>query len=95
MRDSLAIQEVHERPEHAICVLSHGGPGVGRCIPRAPHLAQDVGHLSNTLINPHLETTHVPTVQPPTLPRHTLSLEQHQLFDPTPASSWCSSSRDS
>lgn len=29
------------------------------------------------------------------LSRHTLSLEQHQLFGPTPAHLWCSPSRDS
>ncbi|KAF3821282.1 hypothetical protein GH733_011435 [Mirounga leonina] len=84
---SLAIQEVHERPQHTICILSHRGPGVGGRVPWAPHLAQDVSHLSNTLINPHLKTTHAPTVQP-SLPRQTLSLEQRQLFSPTPAYSW-------
>lgn len=66
---SLAIQEIHERSQHTICILSHRGPGVGGCIPRAPNLAQDLSHLSNTFINPYLEATHVPTVEP-SLPPH-------------------------
>jgi hypothetical protein len=75
---SLAIQEVHERSQHTICILSHRGPGVRGCIPCAPNLAQDVSHLSNTFINPHLEATHMPTVQPSLFP--TLTVEQQQQF---------------
>lgn len=52
---SLAIQEIHERSQHTICILSHRGSGVRGCIPCAPYLAQDVSHLSNTLVDPHLE----------------------------------------
>lgn len=66
---SLAIQEIHERSQHTVCILSHRCPGIGGCIPCAPNLAQDVSHLSNAFINPHLEATHVPTVQP-SLPPH-------------------------
>lgn len=75
---SLAIQEVHERSQHTVCILSHRGSGVRGCIPCAPNLAQDVSHLSNTLINPHLEATHMPTVQPSLSPMPTV--EQQQEF---------------
>lgn len=68
---SLAVQEVHERPEHTVCILGHRGPCVWGCVPWATYLAQDVSHLSNALIDPHLETTHAPTVQPSSTPAHT------------------------
>lgn len=62
---SLAIQEIHERSQHTICILSHRGSGVRGCIPCAPYLAQDVSHLSNTLVDPHLEATICPQCSPP------------------------------
>lgn len=86
---SLAVQEVHERPEHTVCILSHRGPCVGGRVPWAPHLAQDVSHLSHALINPHLETTRVPPVWPSSTPRHT-GPKRLQLLGPTRAHTWCS-----
>lgn len=89
---SLAIQEVHERPEYTVCILSHRGPCIGGRVPWASHLAQDVSHLSHALINPHLETTHVPPVWPSSTPTHT-GPKQLQLLGPTRAHTWCSSDR--
>lgn len=65
---SLAIQEIHERSQHTICILSHRGSGVRGCIPCASYLAQDVSHLSNTLVDPHLEATICPQCSPPCPP---------------------------
>lgn len=53
---SLAIQEVHNRLQDVVSILSHAAAGTGRHIPSAFHLAQDVSHLLHTVFYVGLKT---------------------------------------
>lgn len=52
---SLAVQEVHDGLQHVVGVLGHTTTGTGWHIACALHLAKDVTHLLDTLLDVWLE----------------------------------------
>lgn len=52
---SLAVQQVHDGLQHIVSILGHAAAGTGWHVARALHLAKDVAHLFDTLLNVRLE----------------------------------------
>lgn len=52
---SLAVQQVHDGLQYVVSILGHTAAGTGWHIACALHLAKDVTHLFDTLLNVWLE----------------------------------------